>query len=234
MAHLAHYREAHPLPFVLTHWINLIAMVCLVLTGFYIHFPLFPNWMGVARGVHVFFGFVLLLNMLVRVVLAFFVKSAPYGGSREVAPDYKSFFPQKDNRHQFGAWIKYYLFAKKDHPLSAKYGVLQKLSYLAIPFLILIMFITGLSLWGPTQEYGLFAGLTELVGGPMVMRIIHYYLMWVFILFTFIHAYLASIEGLAPLKIMFLRKESGGLLYDGTVHNIVGEDDGGEEGGHGH
>ena len=34
MAHLAHYREAHPLPFVITHWINLVAMILLIVTGF--------------------------------------------------------------------------------------------------------------------------------------------------------------------------------------------------------
>lgn len=231
MAHLAHYREAHPVPFVITHWINIIAMVCLILSGFYIHFPLFGGWMGMARGAHIFFGFVLFLNMFARVVLAFFLKSSPYGGSHKVEPDYKSFFPQKDNRHQFGAWLKYYLFMKKEHPLSAKYGVLQKMSYLLIPFLILLMFINGLCLWGPTMDYGFFAGLTDLVGGAMVMRIIHYYLMWVFILFTFIHVYLATIEGLGPVKIMFLRKESGGLTYDDAVHNIVGEDNE-TEGGH--
>ncbi len=232
MAHLAHYKEAHPLPFVITHWINLIAMVLLIITGFYIHFPLFGGFMGIARGVHIFCGFVLFLNCLVRVVMAFIVKSSPYGGSHEVAPDYKSFFPQKDNRHQFGAWIKYYLFIKKDHPLGGKYGVPQKLSYFAIPFLIIIMFISGLCLWGPTMNVGPFLGITEFFGGAMVMRIIHYYLMWVFIIFMFIHIYLASIEGSAPLKIMFLHKESGGLTYDGKVHNIVGEDDRGEEGGH--
>lgn len=232
MAHLAHYREAHPLPFVVTHWINLLSMVLLILSGFYIHFPLFAGWMGIARGVHIFCGLVLFVNMVVRVIMSFFLKSSPYGGSHELQPDYKSFLPQKDNRHQFGAWIKYYLFMKKDHPLGAKYGVLQKISYLAIPFLILIMFISGLCLWAPTMDFGLFAGITEFFGGLMVMRIIHYYLMWVFIIFTFIHVYLASIEGLAPLKIMFVRKESGGLVYDGKVHNIVGEDDLGEEGSH--
>ena len=42
MAHLAHYREAHPLPFVITHWINLVAMILLIVTGFCIHFPFWP------------------------------------------------------------------------------------------------------------------------------------------------------------------------------------------------
>ena len=230
MAHLAHYKEAHPVPFVIGHWVNLISMVLLILTGFYIHFPLFGGFMAAARGVHIFCGIVLLLNMIIRVILAFFLKSSPYGGSKEVAPDYKSFGMQKDNRHQFGAWIKYYLFMKKDHPLGGKYGVLQKISYLAIPPLILVMAITGFCLWGPTMDVGPFPGITDFVGGLMVMRIIHFYLMWVFIIFTFIHVYLASIEGLAPLKIMFLRKESGGLTYDSKTHNISGEDYMGGEG----
>ena len=229
MAHLAHYREAHPLPFVITHWINLIAMVFLILTGFYIHFPFLAGFMGVARGAHMFFAFILLLNMIVRVVLAFFVNSAPTGGTRILVKDYKTFLPQKDNRHQLGAWVKYYLFIKKDHPLSAKLGVPQKISYLAIPVLILIMGFTGFCLWIPTMDLGPFAAFTQLVGGLMVIRIIHYYLMWVFIIFMFIHVYLANIEGLAPTKLMFFRKEHGGFVYDPESHNIVGEDDLGEE-----
>ncbi|MEG0504765.1 MAG: cytochrome b/b6 domain-containing protein, partial [Raoultibacter sp.] len=115
MAHLAHYREAHPLPFVITHWINLICMILLIVTGFCIHFPFWPLFMGVARGVHVFCGALLLINCIVRVVMAFVVKSSPTGGTREQVTDFKTWLPQADNRHQLGSWIKYYLFLKKDH-----------------------------------------------------------------------------------------------------------------------
>ena len=153
MAHLAHYKEAHPLPFVITHWINAVAMIFLIITGFMIHFPV-AGTMGVVRGLHVFFGFVIFINCLARVIMSFFVKSAPTGGTREQVKDFKTWLPQKDNRHQAGAWIKYYLFLKKDHPLSAKLGVPQKLSYLLIPILIILMFITGLCLWAPTMELG--------------------------------------------------------------------------------
>jgi len=224
MAHLAHYRQAHPLPFVITHWINLLSMLVLIFTGFYIHFPFFDSWMGIARGVHLLCGFIVFINMLLRVILAFVVKSAPYGGSRELDTDIKSFMPQKDNRHQFGSWIKYYLFIKKDHPLGGKFGVLQKCTYILIPLLIIVMFFTGLSLWGATASVGPFGALNTLVGGVMIMRIIHFYLMWVFILFIFLHVYLSTIEGFAPIKLMLFRKESGGLVYDSEAHNIVGED----------
>jgi len=222
MAHLAHYKEAHPLPFVVTHWINLVAMVFLILSGILTHFPLIPASMGIARGLHVFFGIVIFVNCVVRVILSFFVKSAPTGGTRKTVKDYKTWLPQKDNRHQAGAWVKYYLFMKKDHPLGAKLGVPQKLSYLLIPILVVLMFFTGLALWGPTA--GAFAGLTAALGGPMSVRLIHYVGMYVFIIFMFIHVYLANVEGTEPTKLMFFHKEHGGLVYDPDKHVIVGED----------
>ena len=224
MAHLAHYREAHPLLFVVTHWINLVAMILLIVTGFCIHFPFWAGFMGIARGVHVFCGFVLFINCVFRLIAAFFVKTAPTGGTRKQVPDFKTWLPQKDNRHQGGAWIRYYLFFKKDHPLGAKLGVPQKISYLLIPILIILMFYTGLCLWVPTMNMGFFAAGTSLVGGLMSMRIIHYFMMYVFIIFMFIHVYLANIEGIAPTKLMFFWKEHGGLVYDPDDHVIVGED----------
>jgi Ni/Fe-hydrogenase 1 B-type cytochrome subunit len=48
--------------------------------------------------------------------------------------------------------------------------------------------------------------------------------MFVFILFTLLHVYLANIEGFAPSKLMLFRKEHKGLVYDPEAHNIVGED----------
>jgi Ni/Fe-hydrogenase 1 B-type cytochrome subunit len=228
MAHLAHYREAHPLSFVITHWINLISMAFLILTGFYIHFPFVADWMGVARGTHMFFAFVILINCIVRVFMSFFVKTAQAVGTRKVDTDYKNWLPQKQNRHQFGSWIKYYLFIKKDHPLGGKYGCPQKLSYVAIPILLLFMGLTGFCLWEPTSGWALFAGFTNLVGGLMNVRIIHYFMMWVFICFTCIHVYLANIEGFAPTKMMLLWKEHSGLTYDPDTGAITGEDDMGE------
>lgn len=211
------------MPFVVTHWINLVAMIVLIISGFMIHFPV-PGTMGVARGMHIFFGFVLFINCVVRIVLSFFVKSAPTGGTRKTVKDYKTWLPQKDNRHQGGAWVKYYLFMKKDHPLSAKLGVPQKISYLLIPILIILMFITGLCLWMPTANSAFCQWCINLVGGAMSMRIIHYFGMFVFIIFMFIHVYLANIEGFEPTKLMFLRKEHGGLVYDPDKHVIVGDD----------
>ena len=222
MAHMAHYKEAHPLPFRITHWINLIAMIALIITGFQIHYPFIPFLaMGVARSIHIFCGFVLLVNMVARVVLAFFVKSAPAAGTRELVKDYKTWLPQADNKHQLLSWVKYYLFIKKEHPISAKLGVPQKLAYLMVPLLILFMFLTGIALWTPTSTAPVAKALIALFGGAMNVRIAHYIGMFIFIMFIMLHVYLATIEGLAPAKLMFFGKEHDGLKYDVDRHVIV-------------
>ena len=223
MAHLAHYKEAHPLPFRITHWINLVCMILLIFTGFCIHFPFFPWFESMARGIHVFAGFVVFINCIIRVIMAFFMKAAPTGGSRKQKADIWMWLPQKDNRHQALEWVKYYLFLRKTHPLGGKLGVPQKISYLLIPIIIVLMFITGICLWAPTQ--GACMGLVNLLGGTMSVRIIHYFLMYVIIIFCFIHIYLANVEGTEPSKLMFFGTEHGGYTYDPDTHTIDGYDD---------
>ncbi|MHB1136329.1 MAG: cytochrome b/b6 domain-containing protein [Coriobacteriia bacterium] len=208
MSSQAHYREAHPLVFVMTHWINLVCMIMLAFSGFYIHYPFFDGFMGVARGMHFVAMFVIIINLTFRVIAAFFVKTAVDLGSREVDTDIKNWLPQEKNKHQMIETLKYYLFFRKEGVISAKYGSLQKIAYLATVPLTYLMAYTGFSLYGPTADWGFFAGGTALVGGPMNMRIIHYFMMWVFIVFTMIHAYLANIYNFSPSKIIFAWKET--------------------------
>ncbi len=223
MAHLAHYKEAHPLPFVITHWVNLVCMFCLIFTGFYIHYPFFPGAMGICRGVHVLCGIVITINCIMRIILAFFVKSAPTGGTRAVVRDYKTWLPQRNNRHMLLETIKYYLFINKEHVIGGKLGVLQKISYLLIAPLILCMAWTGFALWIPTSTWGISEFLTQNIG-VMNVRIIHYIVMFVIMIIMCIHIYLANIEGVAPSKLILFRKEHAGLVYDPETRNVVGYD----------
>lgn len=204
----AHYREAHPLVFVITHYINLICMIMLAFSGFYIHFPFFNGFMGVARGMHFVAMYVIIINLTFRIIAAFFVKTAVQLGSREVDTDIKNWLPQAENKHQFLETVKYYLFFRKEGVISAKYGSLQKIAYLATIPLTYLQAYTGFAIYGPSMNWAPFAGGLDMVGGPMNMRIIHYFGMWIFIVFTMIHAYLANIYNLNPSKIIFLWKET--------------------------
>lgn len=204
----AHYREAHPLVFVITHYINLICMIMLAFSGFYIHFPFFNGFMGVARGMHFFAMYLIIFNLTFRIIAAFFVKTATQLGTREKDTDIKNWLPQEENKHQFLETVKYYLFFRKEGVISAKYGSLQKIAYLATIPLTYLQAFTGFAIYGPTMNSDLFQGALSMVGGPMNMRIIHYFMMWVFIVFTMIHVYLANIYNLNPSKIIFLWKET--------------------------
>ena len=208
MVHGPIYREAHPLPMMLSHWIHLISMVVLAFTGFYIHYPFFPGFMSVARGAHFFFMYLLIINLVVRVIMMFTVKTANVGDNRETSLDAKNFLPQKENRGSLFPTIGYYLFVKKEYSHKGKYNALQKVSYVLIPIMIVFMAWTGFSIYGPYMDNSFFQSSIELVGGPMNMRIIHYFMMWVFIIFTAIHAYLATIYGFSPAKMIFAWKES--------------------------
>jgi Ni/Fe-hydrogenase 1 B-type cytochrome subunit len=209
MSHGGHYREAHPLVFVMTHWINLVCMVMLAFSGFYIHFPFFPGFMGVARGMHFVAMYVVLINITARIVLAFFVKDAYLMGVRgPLAPDIKNWLPQPENRHQLWPTIKYYLFLKKESVISAKLGAPQKISYLFITFFTFVMAYTGFALYAPVQQLAFFKAGADAVGGYMNMRILHYWGMWVIILFTMVHAYLANVYNFAPSRLIFLWKET--------------------------
>jgi Ni/Fe-hydrogenase 1 B-type cytochrome subunit len=208
MTEHAFYREEHPLVFVVTHWTNLLGIGFLTLSGLYIHYPAFPGFMGLAKGAHVFWAFAVVINLVVRVVLAFFVKDANMRGSREVETDIKNWLPQSANRHQLWPTIKYYLFIKKEHPITAKYGVLQKVAYLTTIPLILAAAYTGFGLWGPTSQWAFFAAGAVWTGGLMGLRILHFFIMWAVVCFVMLHVYLASIYGTPPLKLMLLRKET--------------------------
>jgi len=217
-------REGNPLPFVITHWINLLAILFLTLSGFYIHYPIFPGAMGLARGTHFFWMFVLIINIVFRVIAAFFIESATAPASRETEKDWKNWWFQEANRHQTWPMIKYYLFLKKDYPITAKYASLQKMAYYALwIFLPILAAYTGFALWGPTAQLGFFQAGTNLVanwfstgaqdmtvtvnagggGALMGIRVLHYWIMWLFLLFTGVHAYLANIYNFAPSKMIF-------------------------------
>jgi Ni/Fe-hydrogenase 1 B-type cytochrome subunit len=217
MSQQGHYREAHPLIFVFTHWINLVSMIGLAFTGFYIHYPFFVGFMYTARMIHFVLMFVLIINLTSRIILAFWVKTANQLGTREVDIDLKNWLPQKENKHQFLETVKYYTFFRNTHVISGKYGALQKMAYLATIPIIFYMAYTGFAIYTPAHTWAIwpfFSAGVGFFGGDMGIRIAHYFGMWVVILFTMVHGYLAAIDGFKPLwSLIFLWRETPGEAH---------------------
>jgi len=206
MSHGA-YKEAHPLLTRITHWVHLLSMVILAFTGFYIHNPFFDGNMQLMRTMHFICMYTVLIALVARLYFLFIGRTANVKGTREVKPDLASFLPQKENKGQFFQTIKYYLFMRKSHPISGKYNPLQKLAYTAMAALLIAQAYTGFAIYGPFDQIGIFAWGTNLVGGLMVIRQIHYLIMWLFILITMIHVYLSVAEDIDALPLMFWGKE---------------------------
>lgn len=200
MAHV-HMREEHPLPARVMHWAHLLCILTLTVTGFFIHDP-FAAWsMTVVRNLHFWAMYILIAVLVIRIYWAIFGGGSSQHGSADKIRDGKFFVYEKQNRKQLIPTVKYYTFFKKTHPPTSKFNPLQKATYVAWAFLILLQALTGFAIYTPTAPY--LAGLSYMIGGPTQMRVLHYLLMWVFIVTTLIHVYLAVAEDIGAFWLMF-------------------------------
>lgn len=188
--------ENHPLPLVAMHWIHLLVMGLLLISGLYIHYVFWPGWMGAMRQIHFVSMYVLVIVLVARGYWAIF-------GGR----DLKNFFPQSENRGQFLEIIKYYTFIRKTHPVTAKFNSVQKLTYDFWAVLIVLQAITGFALYWPNLYF--FPALNGWVGGLVHMRMIHFLIMWLFAITVAVHVYMSLAEDFAefPSMIFGMRKE---------------------------
>ncbi len=179
------------------HWIMAFSIFALIVTGFYIAFPFTLTqgetvnkfFMGNTRGVHVFFGVLLLFLFVWRLYLAVFSR---------FHTDWKDFFAWTDINNTVKQ-IKFYLLVSKEPPAHKYlYGPLQSLAYGGLLFMVFLIGLTGLILMGA----GYHAGWTALIypvvkpfeiilGGLASVRYIHHVLTWAFVLFIIVHVYMA-------------------------------------------
>jgi len=184
----------HPIWIRVFHWMNMIAITLLILTGYYIHapldFPIFKN-MDQARTLHFAMAYVLCVGVLGRVYYAI------------VTGDWKNilFNPIPDIKN-LPSMLKYYLFMSDSHPYYGKYNPGQKMMYTGWLFMALIQIITGFILYKPY----LFPSLGALLGGLVAVRVIHYIVTWLFALSVLVHVYLDVSEGIPVLMSMFTGK----------------------------
>lgn len=193
--------EEHPVPAMVIHWVHVISMFVLIFTGFYIHFAFFGGAMGAMRQWHFVFMWIFILTTIVRIYWAFFGTGTANGGARVKIPDYRHFFYEKSNKGEFWPTLKYYIFLGKSHTPPAKYNALQKTAYNVIPLLVLLQALTGFAIYEPFAAF--FAPMTAWLGGPEQVRMFHYLIMYLFIVFLMVHIYLSAVEEPQEFPAMF-------------------------------
>jgi thiosulfate reductase cytochrome b subunit len=178
----------HPAWVRVCHWVNALAMLVMIGSGWQIYnaSPLFDfmfprgialgNWLGGALLWHFAAMWVLVINGLVYVTLGlasgrFRRKLLPLR-PRDVIAD-----------------VKAALTFKLAHEDLAHYNAVQKLLYAGVIVVAVVIVLSGLSIWKPVQ----FQELTTLFGGYDFARYVHFAAMAAIVAFLVVHVALALI-----------------------------------------
>jgi Ni/Fe-hydrogenase 1 B-type cytochrome subunit len=190
----------HPMSFRILHELIMVSILLLIVTGFYIHRPFVGGagfLMSLARGIHFFFAIVLIIAVLARIINMFVGKDR----------DWRFFIPSGSDFKLIPKTLSYYAYATKELYIEKRYNPIQMLTYCLAFVMIIFQIISGLALKYPDGafswfNYGLFNNEIE-------VRIAHFVVNWLFIMFLMIHVYLAIREAFSKIKEMHLFSDNG-------------------------
>ncbi|ARP98993.1 cytochrome b/b6 domain-containing protein [Pseudorhodoplanes sinuspersici] len=178
--------QIHPLWVRVTHWVNAVAMILMIMSGWQIYnaSPLFPfvfppsitlgGWLAGALLWHFAAMWLFVVNGLVYLVLGIVT-----GRFR------RKFFPISPR--QLAADIKAALTFRLSHDDLSVYNAVQKLLYLGVIIAAFVAVLSGLSIWKPVQ----LQTLTALFGGYDFARYVHFAAMAAIVGFLVVHVLLA-------------------------------------------
>lgn len=181
-------RPVHPLWMRVTHWLNAIAVIVMVMSGWRIYdaSPLFPftiparftlgGWLGGALQWHFAAMWLLVFNGLVYLV----VNIASGRLQRKFFP----LSPSGIGRDALAA-----LQGRLSHADIRQYNHVQKLAYLLVVLDLVVIVLSGLVLWKSVQ----FATLRELLGGYEMARRIHFFAMAFIVAFVVVHLVMVAL-----------------------------------------
>ncbi|HEX7777115.1 MAG TPA: cytochrome b/b6 domain-containing protein [Parvibaculum sp.] len=177
----------HPLVVRITHWINALAMILMILSGWRIYnaSPIFGfsfppeltlgSWLGGALAWHFAAMWMLALNGLVYVVYGF--------ASGHFKRDFLPIRPS-DVLRDMRAALSFTLAHK-----LGDYNSVQKLLYAGVVCIAVLAILSGLAIWKPVQ----FHPLTWLLGGYDFARIVHFMAMTGIVGFVVVHLALVAL-----------------------------------------
>jgi thiosulfate reductase cytochrome b subunit len=181
-------RTIHPAWVRITHWVNAVAVVVMIGSGWEIYnaSPLFPfsypksitigGWLAGALLWHFAAMWLFVVNGLVYVVLGvltgrFRRKLLPIRPGEVVAD------------------LRAALKGQLSHDDLAVYNAVQKLLYLGVIIAGVIVVLSGLAIWKPVQ----LQELTALLGGYEAARYVHFFAMAAIVGFLVIHIVMAFV-----------------------------------------
>jgi Ni/Fe-hydrogenase 1 B-type cytochrome subunit len=174
------------------HFIHMICIILLAISGMYIRFPFFEGGRIAMRYIHYVAMIIVTITLFWRLWYAFFSK----------AKDWREFAVGRKDMGSLIAVAKFYAYLSNYKPHIAKYNVMQKLVYNVFLYLMFAQAFTGFALvvtpfifgYSPRDLLvgwwlGALLGSTDLAG--WWMRMAHYIINWLFIIMVTAHFYLS-------------------------------------------
>lgn len=184
------------IPVRLTHWVNVLSIVVLSFTGYYIGNPWIlvsqrewygPYFMGNMRFIHFVFAFIFVASLALRTYWAFVGNE--WASWRGLFP-----FLTADGRKALIDALKYYAFLKREPPEVVGHNALAGLTYAVIVTLYFAQTFTGFALLGLANTNGFWYSITGWsfsFVSAQTMRLAHHLIMWLLIAFALHHVYSA-------------------------------------------
>jgi thiosulfate reductase cytochrome b subunit len=207
-AHAVRDARLHPLPLRIMHWINALAIFIMIGSGWKIYnddvifgFLHFPDWLVIGKWAqyglqwHFFGMWIFVLNGI-----AYLTYGLVTGRFR------RKLLPISVG--EFLATVGDALRFRLRHDDLTHYNAVQRVLYLGVMAVGVLIVISGLSLWKPVQ----FSELSGLFGNFQTIRLVHFFCMAAIVAFILVHVSLAL---LVPRSLLAMLT-GGPTVTDGT------------------
>jgi Ni/Fe-hydrogenase 1 B-type cytochrome subunit len=179
-------------PVRIFHWIMVLSLAVLTVTGFYMHSPFLVEtspraWaMGTMRFVHEIFGFILISVLLLRIYWFF--------AGNEWA-HWRAWVPlTKGQWASIRSMLLYYSYQRSEPEPEIGHNSLATSTYMVIVFLLALECLTGLVLFGVVSQSHFLrvtVGWIPRIVDIQYIRTTHYFIMFCFMAFVIHHVYSA-------------------------------------------
>ena len=188
-----HYEKIYEwnLVYRINHLVRAISIFTLIFTGYYIYWPFISGGedsqlMNLMRFFHFISMYVVILSFIAQL---YYDK------------DIWEYMPTWNKIKTVPDMLVYYLFLKDTHEEYGKFNPLQALTYFFWGLLLIIETLTGFAIYsgnifGIWDSRTAFGWVNNILGGMPITRLVHFAIMWIFIITVPVHVYMVILKNL--------------------------------------
>jgi Ni/Fe-hydrogenase 1 B-type cytochrome subunit len=207
-------------PVRLWHWITMLAIIALFVTGFMIGRP--PPSIGGEASDHFMFGYIRMIHFSAGYILAVAFVARIYMAITGNEHARQLFMIPFWDPRWYGdvlSQVSYYLFLNKEPRVFLGHNPLAQAGMFFMFLLpVILIIVTGLALFAEgagmgSWQYQWFGWILAVPGGSFAIHTVHRITMWLIVLFSMIHIYLCFREDIMSEHTVVSTMVSGWRLF---------------------